>query len=77
MSAPAALTASASEAGAVAPLARLMLSPSGASWITVTRAPVARRMSGATRYAAPLAVSSTTCRRDASTVPASARRWAT
>ena len=33
--------------GAVAPQSRLMLSPSGASWITVTRAPVARRISGA------------------------------
>ena len=38
-SAPRLATASASDAGAVAPQARLMLSPSGASWITVTRAP--------------------------------------
>ncbi len=69
--APAARTASAREAGAVAPQSRLMLSPSGASWITVTRAPVARRISGATSNAAPFAVSSTTCSPAASTAPAS------
>ena len=54
-------TAAISVSGWVAPQSRLMLSPSGASWITVTRAPVARRISGPTRNAAPFAVSRTTC----------------
>ena len=69
-SAPCSRTAAISDSGWVAPQSRLMLSPSGSSWMTVTRAPVARRISGPTRYAAPFAVSSTTWSPPASTAPA-------
>ena len=62
MSAPCASTSAASDAGAVAPHARLMFDPSGPAWIVATRAPDAAKMPDATSDAAPFAQSSTTWR---------------
>ena len=55
-------TASASASTCVEPQPALMLRPSGASAIAVTRAPRRRKASGAARWVAPLAQSSTTSR---------------
>src|SRR6266545_1733303 len=61
-SAPASTTARATTSGTVAPTPSLMFHPSGRSLIGRTEAPSLRRMSGATRDAAPWAQSTTTRR---------------
>ena len=59
-SAPSAATIAASAAGAVAPQPRLMFTPSGSAKRTLTRAPVAARISPATPQPEPFAQSTST-----------------